>query len=114
MSLIPEGEFSPGTPAPASGIVRNQKSGENATVVEGEPLPPTNQAGQTWTYTLVTLHKAESATGEHRPGTHAPMSGIVHNPQTGEHATVTRGEPLPPTDAAGQGWNYVMVTPHKS
>src|SRR5215211_616740 len=112
MSLIPEGEFQPGTPAPASGVVRNQKTGANATVVAGEPLPPTGAAGQTWVYSLVTPHQDEPSPGALRPGTHAPASGILHNPQSGEYATITQGERLPPTDAPGQGWNYIMITPH--
>src|SRR5690242_10868847 len=48
--------------------------------------------------------------GTHKPGTSVPDSGIVRNPQTGDHATVVREEPMPPTRGPGQGWDYVRRT----
>jgi hypothetical protein len=52
-----------------------------------------------------------------RPGTTAPKSGqwgIVgqRGANTGQERTVTKGEPLPPTPKAGQG--YVMNDPTKN
>jgi hypothetical protein len=47
------GPFKPGTPAPASAQygIRGQRggnTGEERTVVRGEPLPPTPKPGQTY------------------------------------------------------------------
>lgn len=38
----------PGTRVPDSGIYRATGSGRRATMVEGEPAPPTPGAGQRW------------------------------------------------------------------
>jgi hypothetical protein len=54
-----------------------------------------------------------------KPGTTAPASGqyeIVgpRGGRTGEERTVTKGEPLPPTPKAGQGYVIVDRTKNKS
>lgn len=54
-----------------------------------------------------------------KPGQTAPRSGqyeIVgtRGGDTGGERTVTRGEPLPPTPKAGQGYRLVDATKNKS
>lgn len=53
------------------------------------------------------------------PGTPAPRSGIYEQVgprggRTGEQADSTRGNLLPPTDKAGNGWVLVQPAHHKS
>jgi hypothetical protein len=55
----------------------------------------------------------------HRPGEKAPVSGqygIVgpRGGKTGQEVTVTKGETMPPTPQAGQGFVLVDKTKHKS
>ena len=38
----------PGQEVPDSGIYQSSKSKRRATMVEGEPAPPTPQKGETW------------------------------------------------------------------
>ena len=38
----------PGQPVPDSGIYQTDKSGTKATMVKGEPAPPTPKKGETW------------------------------------------------------------------
>lgn len=45
----------------------------------------------------------------YKPGETAPRSGQYKNTSTGAERTVTRGEPLPPTNRPGQ--HYVLVDP---
>ena len=50
-----------------------------------------------------------------KPGNEAPRSGQVQivgprGGQTGDERTVVRGEPMPPTPTAGQGYVYVDPT----
>lgn len=46
----------PGATVPDSGIYRNP-SGGRATMVQGEPAPPTPKPGQTWTQVVDTNPK---------------------------------------------------------
>ncbi len=48
------------------------------------------------------------------PGTPAPRSGQYRNTSTGTEVTSTRGNPLPATPKAGQGYVLVDPTKHKS
>lgn len=53
----------------------------------------------------------------HRPGERADRSGQYERVgprggRTGEEATVTKGEPLPPTRRPGEGWVLVDPTKH--
>jgi len=55
----------------------------------------------------------------HRPGERAGQSGQYERVgprgrRTGEEATVTKGEPLPPTRGPGEGWVLVDPTKHKT
>lgn len=47
------------------------------------------------------------------PGTTAKVSGQYQNTKTKTEVTVTKGEPLPPTPAKGQGYKLVDKTKHK-
>lgn len=47
------------------------------------------------------------------PGTPAPRSGQYRNTTTNNEVTATRGERLPPTPRAGQGYVLVDPTKHK-
>jgi hypothetical protein len=49
--------LTPGTPAPKSGQYENVKTGNEVTVVKGEPLPPTPKPGQGYVLTDPTKHK---------------------------------------------------------
>lgn len=49
--------LTPGTPAPKSGQYKNLKTGNEVTVVKGEPLPPTPKAGQGYSLADATKHK---------------------------------------------------------
>lgn len=56
-------KLTPGSKAPASGQYeirgpRGGRTGEERTVVKGEPLPPTPEKGQTYTITDRTKNKA--------------------------------------------------------
>ena len=53
------------------------------------------------------------------PGTMTPRSGIYEQVgprggRTGEQATSTKGNPLPPTVKAGETWKLVEPARHKS
>ena len=55
----------------------------------------------------------------YRPGEKAQRSGQYERitgtgRKTGTEATVTRGEPLPPTPKSGQKWRLKDPTKHKS
>jgi len=63
------------------------------------------------------MSKAKSSV--HKPGEKAPVSGQygVVGPRggkTGQEVTVTKGETMPPTPQAGQGFVLVDKTKHKS
>lgn len=47
------------------------------------------------------------------PGTPAPKSGQYENVKTHTEVTVVKGEPLPPTPKAGQGYILTDPTKHK-
>ena len=49
-----------------------------------------------------------------KPGTEAPKSGQYENTSTGAEVTAVRGEPLPPTPKAGQKYDLVDATKHRS
>lgn len=38
----------PGAKVPDSGIYKSTKTGSKATMVKGEPAPPTKQSGEKW------------------------------------------------------------------
>ena len=50
--------FKPGDEAPTSGQYRNTTTGDEVTVVRGEPLPPTPKAGQRYKLVDPTRHKS--------------------------------------------------------
>jgi len=59
---MPRKRFKPGQKVPKSGQVerigrRGGRKGTEATVVEGEPFPPTPNPGESWEYVDVTKHK---------------------------------------------------------
>ena len=47
------------------------------------------------------------------PGTPAPKSGQYQNTSTKNEVTATKGNPLPPTPKAGQGYKLADPTKHK-
>jgi hypothetical protein len=49
--------LTPGTPAPISGQYRNTTTKTEVTATRGEPLPPTQRSGQTYTLVDSTKHK---------------------------------------------------------
>jgi hypothetical protein len=54
-----------------------------------------------------------------KPGSTTPESGIYEKVgprggKTSEQATSTRGNPLPPTEKAGETWKLVEPAHHKS
>ncbi len=49
--------FKPGEKAPDSGQYRNKSTGNEVTVVRGEPLPPTPKPGQNYELRDRTKHK---------------------------------------------------------
>lgn len=53
------------------------------------------------------------ATTKLLPGTKAPVSGQYRNNATRTEVTATRGNPLPPTQKAGQTYTLVDKTKHK-
>jgi hypothetical protein len=54
------GTFRPGTPAPASGQIKEIGSKTEKTVVTGKPLPPTEKPGGKYVYVDLTKHKGNS------------------------------------------------------
>ena len=50
-------KLTPGTPAPRSGQYRNNSTGTEVTGTRGNPLPPTQKPGQSYTLVDPTKHK---------------------------------------------------------
>jgi len=48
-----------------------------------------------------------------KPGATVPESGIYRNQTTGDRVTVNRGDPFPPTPAAGQRYVPEKLTDPK-
>ena len=44
------------------------------------------------------------------PGGKVPDSGIYRSDKSGQRATMTRGEPAPPTPRRGETWKQVVDT----
>jgi hypothetical protein len=59
---MPKNRFTPGTPAPKSGLYekigpRGGRTGEEADSTRGKPLPPTQKSGETWALVRPAHHK---------------------------------------------------------
>jgi hypothetical protein len=105
----------PGDKAKVSGqyelVDRNGNGMDRAaTVVKGEPLPPTPGDGQSW--------KLVDMTGTKRSGEKVEISGqyalVDSNGKLvkGKETTAVKGERLPATPKSGQAWKLVDVTKH--
>lgn len=49
--------FKPGQTVPSSGQAKNNRTGNEVTVVRGEPFPPTPKRGDTYSIADKTKHK---------------------------------------------------------
>jgi hypothetical protein len=54
----------PGTPAPQSGLYWNPTTQTEATVVQGEPMPPTPHKGQGYVLKVPAIHKVPPGSGK--------------------------------------------------
>ena len=120
--------FKPGEKCQASGqyiIVdpSGNKTGDERTVVKGEPFPPTPRSGEHYKLVDKTKHTSDQSgtvrvTGEtFKPGEKCQVSGqyIIVNPEgmkTGDERTVVKGEPFPPTPQSGERYKLVDKTKH--